>query len=224
MVRRSLLTGASVALATLIGASLFVSHLTPSLAQDTTAPTAEIGLSKNMEGPVVVQGGKGYKSQLLGKTVQMGSLSLALYFTTATAGHCDELPRVFDGKMSCHWDVTLRADDKAFGTHRGSFRWEDTLGNVIEGDMHGTVGCGTHRRPGVHAGTTTSEDCEDCRVPYHVEGLMIGHVVSGPMLHEYGSAVINATYAGTLRGDGLTSLKSAVMSLDGVTIVPARTK
>jgi hypothetical protein len=172
---------------------------------------------------VIVHGGQGYKCQLLGKTVQMATLPISLNFTTTSNTHCDELNHNFNGTMACSWTLTLRTDQDGFGIHTGTFRWEDTLGDVVEGSMQGTIGCGTHRLPGVHEAGSPTEDCEECRAAYHVEGLLTGHVVSGPLKNQYGSVLLNASYAGSLNGGGLTALKSATLSLDCVTLVPVVT-
>ncbi len=202
---------------------IFVSRMVPSHAQSSTAPIAGIAFSKNFEGPVVIRAGSSaYYTRVLDKTVQMASLPLTLTFNVVPNTHCDELYKALNGKVTCTWNTTLRTDQGGFGTHSGTFRWDDGVGDIIEGTMQGTIGAGTHRLPGVRDGDSTTENCEECRTALHFEGTMSGTVASGPLKTQYHSLTINASYAGRLNSTaGITAIKTANASVDGISFVPS---
>jgi hypothetical protein len=104
-------------------------------------------------------------------------------------GPCDEgfSREVLNGYLIGSVDIVRRKSDL-----RGCFAgtWQIiSFSNVLlaQGDLSGTVGCGTHRAPG-------TAPFEDCHEPRHYEGKFAGHVVmQGP----YYGADICATLAGT---------------------------
>ncbi len=136
---------------------------------------------------------------------------------------CDEV--TVDGTFTLTWTALVRvevstAGTTIFGTHAGSFVYQDTCQNVAKGTMQGTIDCGTHRAPNL-------SDCEDCRPQLHFEGLLKGKFTSGPFFTLYanlGGAQLEATYAGSVQPSwpvaGAITAMSAGINLDGVYILP----
>src|SRR5579884_462330 len=101
--------------------------------------------------------------------VNMEQFTLTMKGQFASHSPCDEITE--NGVLTLKWNCLVRADPNSagtfviFGTHKGTFTYQDTCGNVAKGMMEGTINCGTHRAP-------TSETCEVCRLQTHFEGFL----------------------------------------------------
>jgi len=66
----------------------------------------------------------------------------------------------------------LISDGNGRGYHRGKFEWHDTSGtSVATGVVWGITNAGTHRLP--------IKDCETCNIKGHMEGRLLGSIISG---------------------------------------------
>ena len=120
-------------------------------------------------------------------------------------GPCDEgfSREVLNGYLIGTVDIVRRKSDLR-GCFAGTWQIISPSGVLLaQGDLSGTVGCGSHRAPG-------TAPLEDCHEPKHFEGKFAGHVVlQGP----YNGADICATLAGT---GPLQPNTTQLMSIEGV--------
>jgi len=93
---------------------------------------------------------------------------------------CDKVPKL-DGRFRANLAMATQNDGHGRGLHRGRFRWASAFGNV-QGRMRGITNAGTHRPP--------VGDCEPCNISGHMEGQLVGRIVSG----RYKGCYIRASY------------------------------
>lgn len=216
LLRRFWIAGAAVVPLALIGVWLTSTRMNPAIAQPGTPPVVHLGLSKNLLGEGSSQPTPPYRCLETGQPRTMQTLTTKLQLRVSSNRPCDEVPN--DGTLTCQWTITARTDQGGFGTHDGTFTWKDSAGNVANGTMVGTIGCGTHRPPNLG-------QCERCRAPLHFEGLLTGRFTAGPLFDKAvsvrGNARVQATYAGQFRGQW-PALSNPKGSLDGVYILPCQ--
>jgi hypothetical protein len=147
------------------------------------AQETKIGLSRNVPAQ--------FQVTHLVTNVCQGSVSPRITYTgryslTGTLDTnlpCDELSAVlpYNAVFKAGGLINLRSPDFR-GLHNGAFKILVGSTVVITGSMNGTDGVGTHR------------SCEPCDLCNHIEGLLRGKFVSGPL----SNCVMQATYAGTI--------------------------
>lgn len=156
--------------------------------------------------------------------VTMVKSAISLKGDMVTHAPCDEVTEngAFALKWMClyRFDVDSAGNITIFGTHTGSFSYQDTCGNVASGSMAGTINCGTHRAPNL-------SDCEPCRPQPHFEGLLRGKFTAGPFASQFasnGGAQLEASYAGFVQPNwpvpGAAGSLGMGLNLDGVYILP----
>ena len=115
---------------------------------------------------------------------------------------CDKNKRL-DGSLEARLVVATDKDGHGRGIHDGRFLWLGAGATKVSGRMQGTTNNGTHRNPLMK--------CERCDARGHMEGVLNGRIIGGPLKgcrvtasyminYDPGKAGQNTSAVGTIEG------------------------